>query len=300
MKYVVTGGAGFVGNNIVRRLIENNHSVIVIDNLHSGKKSNLSDLLEKIEFYDVDIREFDKLKEICKTSDGIFHEASLTVVQDSFLKQNEYYDVNVKGTENILKIAREFNIKVVFASSSSVYGNPNSIPIEENAVKKPINPYGDTKLQAEHLAEKYAKLGVSVIGLRYFNIYGPGQTISYAGVVTKFLHNIKEQKSLNIFGKGKQIRDFIHVYDISVVNVLAMDSKIDFGFFNIGTGIPISIGELSKIMVKYSKQNLKIIFSEALDGDVEESLADMKLTKEKLKWEAKIKLHDGLKIFFDK
>ena len=108
------------------------------------------------------------------------------------------------------------------------------------------------------------------------------------------------KSDLNIFGTGKQIRDFIHVYDISVVNVLAMDSKIDFGFFNIGTGIPISIEELSKIMVKHSKQNLKIVFSEVLDGDVEESLADMKLTKEKLKWEAKIKLDDGLKIFFDK
>ncbi len=300
MEYVVTGGAGFIGNNIVRRLVEHNHSVKVVDNLHSGKKNNLSDILDKIKFHQIDVREYNKLREICKNVNGIFHEAALTVVQDSFTKKDEYYDVNLKGTENILKIAKEFNIKVVFASSSSVYGNSEIIPIKENATTKPINPYGDTKLQAEFLAKKYTSLGVKVIGLRYFNIYGKGQTIAYAGVITKFLHNIKNKESLKIFGDGKQIRDFVHVEDVANANILAMNSDVNFGFYNIGTNIPTSINQLAKIMIDISKQDLKAKNVEALKGDVKNSLADTTLTKEKLNWKAKVELQNGLKRFFKK
>lgn len=300
MEYVVTGGAGFIGNNIVRRLVEHNHSVKVVDNLHSGKKNNLSDILDKIKFHQIDVREYNKLREICKNVNGIFHEAALTVVQDSFTKKDEYYDVNLKGTENILKIAKEFNIKVVFASSSSVYGNSEIIPIKENATTKPINPYGDTKLQAEFLAKKYTSLGVKVIGLRYFNIYGKGQTIAYAGVITKFLHNIKNKESLKIFGDGKQIRDFVHVEDVANANILAMNSDVNFGFYNIGTNIPTSINQLAKIMIDISKQDLKAKNVEALNGDVKISLADTTLTKEKLNWKAKVELQNGLKRFFEK
>lgn len=300
MKYVVIGGAGFIGNNIVKRLIENSHSVIVIDDLHSGKKSNLSDVLDKIEFYEIDIREYEKLREICKNSDGIFHEAALTVVQESFTKKDEYYDVNVKGTENIFKIAKEFDIKVVFASSSSVYGDSEITPIKENVVRKPINPYGDTKLQAEILAEKYAELGVKVIVLRYFNIYGKGQTISYAGVITKFLQNIKDNESLKIFGDGEQIRDFVHVEDIVIANILAMNSEIKFGFYNVGTGISTSINELAKIMIKISKKNLESNHLEELEGDVKKSVADVRLIKEELKWKVSIELQNGLRRFFEK
>ena len=300
MEYVVTGGAGFIGNNIVRRLVEHNHSVKVVDNLHSGKKNNLSDILDKIKFHQIDVREYNKLREICKNVNGIFHEAALTVVQDSFTKKEEYYDVNLKGTENILKIAKEFNIKVVFASSSSVYGNSEIIPIKENATTKPINPYGDTKLQAEFLAKKYTSLGVKVIGLRYFNIYGKGQTIAYAGVITKFLHNIKNKESLKIFGDGKQIRDFVHVEDVANANILAMNSDVNFGFYNIGTNIPTSINQLAKIMIDISKQDLKAKNVEALKGDVKNSLADTTLTKEKLNWKAKVELQNGLKRFFKK
>ncbi len=297
---MVIGGAGFIGNNIVRRLIEKNHSVIVIDNLHSGKKSNLSDVLEKIEFYEIDMREYEKLREICKNVDGIFHEAALTVVQESFTKKDEYYDVNVEGTENIFKIAKEFNIKVVFASSSSVYGDSEITPIKENVVRKPMNPYGDTKLQAEILAEKYAELGVKVIGLRYFNIYGKGQTISYAGVITKFLQNIKDNESLKIFGDGEQIRDFVHVEDIVIANILAMNSEIKFGFYNVGTGISTSINELAKIMIKISKKDLESNHLEELEGDVKKSVADVRLTKEELKWKVSIELQNGLRRFFEK
>ena len=235
MKFIVTGGAGFIGNNIVRQLLKQNHTPIVIDNLYRGKIERISSL--DVEFHKIDIRDFDQLRNILKNSDGIFHEAALTDVQESFTKQQEYIDVNVKGTENIFKIAKEFDLKVVYASSSSVYGNPKKIPLNENSERNPINPYGKTKLDDEFLAEKYSKDNVSIIGLRYFNVYGEDQTGSYAGVITKFLNRLNEKKSPIIFGTGSQIRDFIFVEDVAIANIVAMQNNVKNGFFNIGTGI---------------------------------------------------------------
>ena len=155
MKYVVTGGAGFVGNHLVKLLIKEGHEVIVIDNLHKGEKENLEPVLSKIKFEEVDIRDYISLKRILRGIDGVFHQAALTVVQDSFDNPEEYYDVNVKGTENIFKLAKENNFKVVYASSSSVYGHQDKMPIEETAERKPINPYGKTKMDDDYLFEKY-------------------------------------------------------------------------------------------------------------------------------------------------
>ena len=141
MKYVVTGGAGFVGNHLVKLLVKEGHEVIVIDNLHKGKKENLEPVLSKIQFEQIDIRDYNNLEKILKDIDGVFHQAALTVVQDSFDRPEEYQDVNVVGTENIFKLAKKNNFKVVYASSSSVYGNTRSIPITEDFERKPINPY---------------------------------------------------------------------------------------------------------------------------------------------------------------
>ena len=237
MKYVVTGGAGFIGNNIVKLLIKNGHSVDIIDNLHTGKKSNVEEIIDEINFFQIDIRNKKDLEKIIKNCDGIFHEAALTAVPESFEKPQEYNEVNVIGTKNIFEIAKKEKIRVVYASSSSIYGDTKNIPIKENVNRKPINPYGQTKLDDEFLAEEFSKNNLSVIGLRYFNVYGIGQTGSYAGVITKFLENIKSQKSFTINGSGNQIRDFIHVEDIAKANVTAMESEIKNGFFNVGTGI---------------------------------------------------------------
>ena len=223
MRFVVTGGAGFVGSHLVQLLIKNNHEVIVIDNLHTGKKENLESVIDKIEFQKIDIRNYESIENILKNIDGVFHQAALTVVQDSFSNPKEYYDVNVQGTENIFKLSIENKFKVVYASSSSVYGHKQKMPIEENMERKPINPYGQTKLECEHLFEKYSKLGGSIIGLRYFNIFGKGQTIEYAGVITKFIERLKEGKSQIIFGKGSQIRDFIYVNYVAEANLMAMN-----------------------------------------------------------------------------
>ena len=209
MRYVVTGGAGFIGSNIVKLLVKDGHQVIIIDNLHTGDLSRIKDIEDKITFHKIDIRDYEKMKEVVNNVEGIFHQAALTVVPESFLKPEEYFDVNVNGTKNVFTIAKEMGIKVVFASSSSVYGDVKEIPIKENFDKNPINPYGNTKLEKEKLAEKFWNDGVSIIGLRYFNVYGKGQTGTYAGVITQFMKKLNENLSPVIHGEGNQIRDFI-------------------------------------------------------------------------------------------
>ena len=295
MRYAVTGGAGFVGSHLVKLLIKKGHEVKVIDNLHTGKMENLQEVESEIEFQKIDIQDYDSIEKELNSVDGVFHQAALTVVQDSFKMPEKYHDVNVKGTENIFKIAQKNNFKVVYASSSSVYGHQNVVPILEDFEKRPINPYGKTKLDDENLAEKYAKYDVKIIGLRYFNIFGKGQTLEYAGVITKFLDRIRDKKPPIIFGTGSQIRDFIHVEDIANANYLAMDSDVSNLHVNVGTGNSISILELAKIMIDISNLDLEPIMEKALEGDIEKSQSDNTLARKSFGWEPEKKLEEWLK-----
>ena len=295
MRFVVTGGAGFVGSHLVKLLVKSGHQVKVIDNLHTGKMENLKEVRDNIEFKNIDIQDYDSMEKELRNIEGVFHQAALTVVQDSFKMPEKYHIVNVEGTENIFKIAHKNNFKVVYASSSSVYGHQNVVPILENFDKKPINPYGKTKLDDENLAEKYAKQGVKIIGLRYFNIFGKGQTLEYAGVIIKFLDRIRDKKSPIIFGTGSQIRDFIHVEDIAKANLLAMKSDVSFTHANIGTSNSISILELAKIMIDISGLKLEPIMEKALEGDIEKSQSDNSLARKLFDWKPERKLEDWLK-----
>jgi UDP-glucose 4-epimerase len=298
VKFVITGGAGFIGSHIAKYLVDKNHNVTIVDNLSRGRLENLSKIKEQIEFKKIDILDFNSLKQVISNSDGIFHQAALTSVPESFTQKEKYHNVNVKGTENIFKLAKEFEKKVVFASSSSIYGNTTSIPIQENFVKNPINPYGVTKLDDEKLAEKYHNLGVSIIGLRYFNVYGIGQTNDYAGVITKFIDQINLNESPIIFGNGTHTRDFISVEDVAKANLLSMESNTDFSFLNIGTGISTSIKTLAEVMIDLSGKSLKISYDDLPLGDVKESLADVSLAKKLINWNYEISLKNGLKKFF--
>ena len=298
MNFAVTGGAGFIGSHLVKHLISQGHGVIVIDNLYRGRLSNLGEVQDKVNFVKLDILDFENLKKTLQNVDGIFHQAALTSVPESYEKEDEYKKVNVVGTENVFKIAKEFQIKVVYASSSSVYGNIEKIPITEDFKRKPINPYGLTKLEDELLAEKYAKLGVQIIGLRYFNVFGIGQTLDYAGVITKFLDKINENKSPIIFGDGSQIRDFIFVNDVAKANLAAMISNVEHGFFNIGTGKSISIKELAQLMIKISKKSLEPEYDNLPPGDVKLSTADISNSVKLLNWKSETPLEEGLRTLF--
>ncbi len=295
MKYAVTGGAGFIGSHLVKKLVERGNEVIVIDNLNTGKKQNIEKISKKIDFFEVDIRDFSAIEDILKNIDGIFHEAALASVQDSFRIPDEFFDVNVNGTENIFKIAKKLGIKVVYASSSSVYGNPVSIPIKENDDKNPFNPYAKTKLEDDKLAEKYAKNGLKVIGLRYFNVFGPRQSKEYAGVIRLFLERIQQGLPPLINGDGLQVRDFVYVDDVVNANILSMESNIDSGFFNIGTNSVISVLDLANIIIKFSGLKLKPTHRPAVPGDVKATQADITKAKMMLKWKPTTSLKDWLK-----
>jgi len=299
MKLVVTGGAGFIGSHLVKFLSRKGHDVSVIDNLTRGKIENLKSIEKEINFFKSDITDYAEIKNILKNADGVFHEAALTSVSESYIKKEEYQGVNIHGTENIFKLAKEFGIKVVYASSASVYGNSITIPITEEHNRKPINPYGSTKLEAEYLAEKYSKSGTQVIGLRYFNVYGKGQNPNYAGVITKFQENIMTEKSPIIFGDGSQVRDFISVDDVCHANLAAMKSNEKNGFFNIGTGTVTSIKNLAELMIRLSGKSLKPEYSNLPEGDIKLSQADIHLAENNLSWKPKVTLEDGLSEFFN-
>ena len=295
MKYVVTGGAGFIGSHITEKLVERGDTVTVIDNLKTGKEKNLESVKEKIKFVKGSILDVKLLEEITHNVDGIFHQAALASVQESFTKQDEYNEVNVNGTENILKFAKKLKIKVVYASSSSVYGNPKNIPIKETDEKNPINPYAETKLKDEELAAKYAKMGVDVIGLRYFNVFGMRQSKEYAGVIKLFLERIRDGLPPKINGDGTQFRDFVHINDVVNANIMDMDSNVKHDFFNVGTNYAVSILDLAKMMIQYSQLNIEPIHEPSLKGDVQRTLADINSINEKLYWKPSIMIKDWLK-----
>ena len=293
--FLITGGAGFVGSHLAEELIKEGNKVTILDDLNTGKIMNLEKIKEKINFIKGDIRDKNLLREICKDKDGIFHQAARASVQESFEKPQEYHDVNVKGTENIFTVAKEYGIKVVYASSSSVYGNPIELPIKENSPKNPINPYAQTKLDKEKLATKFAEEGLKVIGLRYLNIFGEGQSKEYAGVIKLFLERIQEKLAPKINGDGLQARDFVYVGDVVTANILAMESDIDYTFFNVGTGTKITILEIAKIMIKYSGLDVEPIFCPPLKGDVNVTLADISHIQNKLNWKPTVFLEEWLK-----
>ena len=295
MKYVVTGGAGFIGSHITKKLVERGDVVTVIDNMNTGKKKNLESVISRINFVRGDILDIDLLEDITKNADGVFHQAALASVQDSFNEPDKYHNVNVNGTENILKLSKKYGFKVVYASSSSVYGNPIRIPIKESDEKNPINPYAETKLKKEELAIKYSKMGVHVIGLRYFNVFGKGQSKEYAGVLKLFLERIRDELPPKINGDGTQFRDFVHVSDVVNANIMSMESDITQEFFNVGTNTTITILDLAKTIIEYSGLNIEPIFGPALDGDVHQTKANIDLIKKKIGWEPSIMLVDWVK-----
>ena len=295
MKILVTGGAGFIGSHLTEKLVKQGDIVTVIDNLNTGKEKNLELVKEKIEFVKGSILDTKLLDEITKDVDGVFHQAALASVQDSFKKPSKYYDVNVNGTENIFKLSKKYGFKVVYASSSSVYGNPIRVPIKESDDKNPINPYAETKLKSEELAIQYSKMGVNVIALRYFNVFGKRQSKEYAGVIKLFLERIRNKLAPKINGDGTQSRDFVHVDDVVNANIMSMNSEITHEFFNVGTNSSISVLDLATMIIENSGLDIKPVFGPKLKGDVYMTIADINLIKRKIGWKPSKTLEGWLK-----
>jgi len=294
MKYTITGGLGFIGNSLVNYLLNSGHDVQIIDNLANVNNFKHDSFENRATFHKIDILNSEKLESVIEGQDGIFHHAALIDVQESFRNKDLYHQVNVLGTQNIFEVAKKFNLKVVYASSAAVYGNCPSSPIKEKDLLNPINPYGQTKLECENVAKKFAEDGVKSIGLRYFNAFGPCQSLAYAGVITKFFEKLVQGKSPEIFGMGDQIRDFVFVDDIAEANLKAMENDTSFSIINIASGKPTKIIDLARLMIKSFGYDFDPVFLPLNHGDIQKSLADITLASKLLNWIPKTKLEDWI------
>lgn len=300
MRYIITGGAGFIGSHLAEELVRKKKKVVVIDNLSTGNLNNLVAIRHKIKFIKGDILNFKLLKETIKKDDIIFHQAALPSVARSLQDPLLSNRVNVEGTLNVLISARDNKAKrVVFASSSSVYGDSVKLPKTESMCQNPKSPYALTKLTAETYMRLFYKLyGLETVSLRYFNVFGPRQDPSsqYSAVIPKFVSLIKEGKQPVIYGDGKQSRDFTYVANVVSANILASESKKASGeFMNVACGERFTLVKLIKELEKIIGKKVTIDFSDERKGDVKHSLADIRKAKELLGYEVKVKFSDGLR-----
>jgi len=296
LKILVTGGAGFIGRNLAEYLLEENQ-VIIYDNLSNSSKSDIDPLIDKgAKFVNGDILDYLSLQKSSVGCDLIIHLAAKSGVEDSILNPETTMEVNVNGTENIMRCCVENKItKLIFASSASVYAD-SKMPINENSHTDPQSPYGKSKLEAEKIIKKHStEFEIDSIILRMFNVYGKRQNIKYAGVISKFISNILECKPLEINGDGNQTRDFVSINDIvdafvcAIKNIKGKRAKI----YNIGYGKSTTVNELAKILTEISRKKIKIIHKENTN-EVRYSKADTSLAKKELGFSATRKLEDEL------
>ena len=292
MRILVTGGAGFIGSHLVDRLIKENHKVVVIDNFTTGKKENVN---PQADFYNLDICDFEKIKPLFENIDFVFHLAAIPRVPVSVEDPVGTSKVNILGTINVFKAAIEAKVKrIIFASSSSVYGNQEKLPFKEDMKPNPISPYALQKLVGEQFAKLFTKLyGIPIISLRYFNVYGPRIDFNsdYSLVIGKFLKQKAEGKPLTIFGDGEQTRDFCYIDDVVDATIKAMESeKLEGGeVINIGSGKSYSINYLADLIGGKRK------YLAPRKGDVKHTQADITLAKKLLAWQPRVSFEEGLK-----
>lgn len=294
-KFVVTGGEGFIGSHIVEALLEKESEVIVIDDLSNGA-SRLKHLnSEKLKIYHEDIRRFNF--ETLGKVECVFNEAARALIP-SFRDPITDLEVNVGGTIKVLEYARKFEAKVVQASSGSVYGNPERIPITEEHPLRPISPYGTSKLAAENYCEFYYRTyGVDVVMLRYFNVYGPRQSVSEEmGVIPIFVERALSRNKLTIFGDGSQTRDFLNVRDVVRANLEAYVAQgVSGKVVNIGGGgREISILDLAKLIMQLCSYKSEVSFKPEKPGDIRRLVADNSMAARLLGYRPQVNLEEGL------
>ncbi len=294
MKILITGGAGFIGKYLVEFLVKNN-SILVYDDLSNGSEKDVTSIESKgVEFLKGDILDYDLLCEFSKDVDCVIHLAAKSDVNESVINPEITNKVNVDGTANVINCCIKNNIKkIIFASSAAVYGDCNDTITEESATN-PQSPYGNSKLEAEKIIIKQCKENnIDYIILRMFNVYGNGQNNNYAGVITKFFKNISENKPLIINGDGQQTRDFISIYDVVKAFECAIISDKN-GIYNIASGKSISINDLTEIIHDVFGEKIDVSYQDAKNGDINNSVADISLAKNELRFVAKRLLKEEL------
>ena len=297
-RYLVTGGAGFIGCNIVRRLLAEGHEVRVLDNFSTGRRENLEGL--DVELIEGDLTSYHMVQRAVKGVDYILHQGALPSVPRSVNDPIASVNVNVIGTVNVLTAAVEEGVKrVVYASSSSIYGDSPELPKHEGMLPAPKSPYAASKLAGEHLCRAfYESYGLETIILRYFNVFGPYQNShsQYAAVIPKFITAALSGQPVVIFGDGQQSRDFTFVDNVVEANLAAIDApKEALGkAFNIACGESFSLLELLEILEGILGRKIKRLFKEPQPGDVKHSRADISRAKKLLGYQPKIRFREGL------
>jgi nucleoside-diphosphate-sugar epimerase len=304
MRYLVTGGAGFIGSNTVDELVRRGHSVVVLDDLSSGKIENLDGVKGKIEFLQHSITDLDKLHEACRGVDYVLHLGARTSVPRSVIDPLGTNLVNVDGTLNVLVAARDAKVKrVVFAGSSAVYGETPTLPKREDMPPAPISPYGVTKLAGEIYGQVFQRsYGLEFVSLRYFNVFGPRQDpgSAYSGVLSLFNLAFLDGTEPTIYGDGEQSRDFTYVGNVVEANLLAFEAKRAAGHaINIGTGNRYTLNQTLSLLEKITGRPSKAKYGPPRDGDIRDSQADISAARDLLGFDPRFGFEEGLKHTWD-
>ncbi len=301
MRYLVTGGAGFIGSNIVRTLLSRGEEVRILDNFSTGKRDNILGMLsdQNLTLLEGDLRSFHIVRDAVKGVDFILHQGALPSVPRSVNDPITSNDVNILGTLNILEAAREFDVKrVVYASSSSVYGNSETLPKTEDMPIAPLSPYALSKYTAERYCQLYHTLyGLETVCLRYFNVFGPYQdpTSQYSAVIPKFVRLMAAGKQPLIFGDGEQSRDFTFVTNNVEANIVAANTEgVGGEVFNIACGDRYTLLELVQAINRILGTNIEPILGEERKGEVKHSLAGIEKAKEMLGYTTQVSFYEGL------
>jgi UDP-glucose 4-epimerase len=303
MRYVVTGGAGFIGSNIVDELVRRGESVVVLDDLSAGKEDNLGEIRNKISFIKGSINDIEAVRRSMQEADYVIHLAARTSVPRSVKDPLETNRVNIEGTLNVLLAARDAKVKrVVLAASSSAYGETPTLPKIETMQPEPISPYGVTKYVCELYAQMFGRVyGLQNVSLRFFNVFGPRQDPGspYSGVLSKFCTAFLEKTEPAVYGDGEQTRDFTYIDNVVQATLLACEAPAASGkVINVGTGQRISLNQTLEHLREISGNALEAKYEPTREGDIRDSQADISLSRELLGYEPTVDFAEGLRRTF--
>jgi UDP-glucose 4-epimerase len=298
-KTLVTGGAGFIGSHLVRALLERGDSVRVLDNLSTGNRANLRGLEHDVEIVEGELRSYERVNNAMRDVEIVFHQGALPSVPRSVQDPLTTNAVNVEGTLNVLLTARDEGVRrVIFASSSSVYGRHDLLPLAETAKPDPISPYGVAKLAAERYCVSFSRVySLETVSLRYFNVFGPRQDprSEYAAVVPRFVTEIAAGRPAPVFGDGEQRRDFTYVENVIEANLLAAEAANANGLvLNVATGRSVSVNELAMTIGSVLGCEAKLDYLPARTGEILASWADVTAAADALGWMPRVGLNEGL------
>jgi nucleoside-diphosphate-sugar epimerase len=299
MRFLVTGGAGFIGSSIVARLLARGDSVIVLDDFSSGREANLAGLAGALEVVRGDVRDAALVAKVVRGVDGVFHEAAMPSVARSIAEPAACDEINTHGTLGILEAARKAGVsRVVFAASAAAYGDDPELPKREDMAPRPLSPYAVSKVAGEHYMRVYADLhGMKTVSLRYFNVYGPRQDpkSDYAAAIPSFTARLVSGVAPVIFGDGEQTRDFCHIDDVVSANVLAMECADARGqVINVATGESVTINVLVATLARVIGTDVTPTHGEPRAGDIRHSRADISRAREVLGYAPRVSLDEGL------